>query len=201
MICFQPCGKKLPQMDHAENTRWCLFFSFHYSLANARTNTHGETNLLHKQTWKVIVLCVHTFCSCNGKEVFLRLEQSKPISYDFKKNFRPVKKWKGKSLLGCSVGFSLGKAEQHKAKSPFRSDLFLSLKKLLSILFKSRSKSSFKILTNVQHRNLDQTSAWKSWSNFNRHWSLPTLPYIYIYMLIFFPVNMPTPLLSYAFLP
>ena len=119
MICFQPCGKKLPQMDHAENMKWCLFFSFHYSLANARTKTKK----------KVIFLRVRTFCSCNGKEVFLRLEQSKPISYNLKKNFRPVKKLNGKSLLGCSVGFSLGKAKQHKVKSPFRSDLFFCLTK------------------------------------------------------------------------
>ena len=71
MICFQPCGKKLPQMDHAENTRWCLFFSFHYSLANAGTNTHGETNLLHKKMKSDFSPCAH-FLQLQWKRGFLK---------------------------------------------------------------------------------------------------------------------------------
>ena len=71
MICFQPCGKKLPQMDPAENTRGCLFFSFHYSLANARTNTHGETNLLHKKMKSDFSPCEH-FLQLQLKRGFLK---------------------------------------------------------------------------------------------------------------------------------
>ena len=78
MICFQPCGKKLPQMDHAENTRWCLFFSFHYSFSKCKNKYSWRNKLTAQKKMK---------SDCSPGAHFLQL-QNKPISYDFKKKVK-----------------------------------------------------------------------------------------------------------------
>ena len=67
-----------------------LFFSLQFSKCKNKYSWRNKF-AAQKNIKSDCSLCAH-FCSCNGKEVFLRLKQSKPISYDFEKKLQNSKK-------------------------------------------------------------------------------------------------------------